>query len=318
LIAPVLRRERRLVTVPDSHRWWRSHAQCPTVLALHDSLWRVYFAARDANNKSRIIYADFDPSHDMQLIKLQTEPLLELGSPGAFDSAGMGPSVALFVGDRLFLYYIGISLRRDVPHQPAIGLAISEDGGSSFRRATPGPILSAGPFDPFFTSTPHVAYQGGAFRMHYMSGIAWDRHGDLFDARYLIKCARSTNGISWATEDRVVLGFAGIEETALARPWVINWNGDYHMWLCCRGPRRGDPPSEQPYRLGYAQSADGLAWRREDDLMRFENPPQADDWDAAMQAYPCIVPHRSELFGFYNGNGFGQTGFGFARVVMSA
>jgi hypothetical protein len=76
--------------------------------------------------------------------------------------------------------------------------------------------------------------------------------------------------------------------------------------------------SEQPYRLDYAQSADGLQWRREDDRLRFENPPQADDWDAAMQAYPCIVPHRSQLFGFYNGNGFGQTGFGFARVVMSA
>src|SRR5262249_32960546 len=45
----LLRRERRLLAPPDAHRWWRSHAQCPTVLELHEALWRVYFAARDAN-----------------------------------------------------------------------------------------------------------------------------------------------------------------------------------------------------------------------------------------------------------------------------
>jgi hypothetical protein len=319
LIGPVqLRRERRLLAPPDTHRWWRSHAQCPTVLALHESLWRVYFAARDANNQSRIVYADFDPERDMRLLRLETEPLLELGPPGAFDSAGMGPSVALFVGDRVFLYYIGISLRRDVPHQLAIGLAISEDGGASFRPAAPGPILSTGPFDPFFASTSHVAYQGGMFRMHYMSGVAWEYHGDRFDARYLIKYARSTDGISWVTEDRIALGFADVAETALARPWVVGWNGGYHMWFCRRGPRRGDPASEQRYHLGYAWSADGLIWRREDDRLRFENPPRPGEWDAAMQAYPCVVPHRAELFAFYNGDGFGQTGFGFARVLMPA
>ncbi len=312
-----LRRERRLLAPPDAHPWWRSHAQCPTVLALSDSFWRVYFAARDANNQSRIIYADFDPSQGMRLVRLETQPLLELGPQGAFDSAGMGPSVALFVGDRIFLYYIGISLRRDVPHQLAIGLAISQDGGASFRRAGPGPVLSTGPFDPYFASTPHVAYRDGEFRMHYMSGVAWERHGDVFDARYLVKWARSTDGISWTTEDRVALGFADDAETALARPWVVGWKNGYHMWFCRRGLRRGDPDFERPYRLGYAQSVDGRIWRRDDDRLSFENPPRPGDWDAAMQAYPCVVPHRAELFAFYNGNGFGQTGFGFARVAMS-
>ena len=170
----------------------------------------------------------------MRLLRLETEPLLELGPPGAFDSAGMGPSVALFVGDRVFLCYIGISLRRDVPHQWAIGLAISEDGGASFRRAAPGPILSTGPFDPFFAATTHVAYQGGVFRMHYIGGVAWECHGDRFDARCLIKYARSTDGISWVTEARIALGFADVAETALARPWVVGWNDGYHMWFCRR------------------------------------------------------------------------------------
>jgi hypothetical protein len=281
-------------------------------------LWRVYFAARNDDNQSHIVYADFDPGDDMRLLRLATEPLLELGAPGNFDSAGMGPSAALFVGARVFLYYVGFSLRRDVPHQQAIGLAISEDGGTTFRRAAPGPVLSTGPFDPFFTSMPHVAWRNGAFEMHYMSGTAWPRYGDRFDPHYLIKRAHSTDGLRWTTDPGVAIGFADTAETALARPWVIRRDDGYHMWFCRRGSRDGVGRSADPYRLGYARSSDGLAWSRADDLLRLENPPRSGEWDAAMQAYPCVMPRDGELFLFYNGDGFGQTGFGFARLLLPA
>jgi len=32
----LLRRERRLLAPPEAHSWWRSHAQCPTVLELDE------------------------------------------------------------------------------------------------------------------------------------------------------------------------------------------------------------------------------------------------------------------------------------------
>jgi hypothetical protein len=213
---------------------------------------------------------------------------------------------------------VGFSLRRDVPHQQAIGLAISEDGGTSFRRAAPGPVLATGPFDPFFTSMPHVTYWDGVFAMHYMSGIAWPRRGDRFDPRYLIKRAHSTDGVRWITDDSIALGFADAAETALARPWVIRHDDGCQMWFCRRGPRDSDGGAEDPYRLGYARSSDGLTWSRVDDSLRFENPPRSGEWDVAMQAYPCVVPRGDKLFLFYNGDGFGQTGFGFARVLMTA
>jgi hypothetical protein len=311
-----LRRERRLLAPPAAHPWWRSHAQCPTVLELDESLWRVYFAARNADNQSHIVYADFDPRHDMRLLRLQTEPLLGLGAPGHFDSAGMGPSAALFVGARVFLYYVGFSLRRDVPHQQMIGLAISKDGGATFHRAASGPVLSTGLFDPYFTSMPHVTQRNGAFELHYMSGVAWPRHGDRFDPQYLIKRAHSTDGVRWMTDDSIAVGFADAAETALARPWVIRRSDGHHMWLSRRGSRDSEGRSDDPYRLGYAQSQDGLTWSRADGLLRFDNPPRSGEWDAAMQAYPCVVARGDELFLFYNGDGFGQTGFGFARVLM--
>ena len=150
----LLRRERRLLAPLPDHPWWRSHAQYPTVLTLSDRRWRVYFAARGADNQSRILYADFDPARDFELIRVSEEPLLDLGRPGAFDSAGMGPSATLRVGDRIFLYYVGIALRPDVPYQQAIGLAISDDGGATFRPGVPGTGAGDRPVRPLFHVSP--------------------------------------------------------------------------------------------------------------------------------------------------------------------
>src|SRR5215472_5017115 len=86
----------------------------------------------------------------------------------------MLPSSVLLLGKRVLLYYIGYSLRRDVPHQLAIGLAVSDDGGANFRRAAAGPVLAIGPFDPYFASTPCVARAGDGFRMYYASGVGWE------------------------------------------------------------------------------------------------------------------------------------------------
>src|SRR6266446_1873710 len=311
----LLRRERRLLVPPEAHPWWRSHAQLPTVLPLNDDLWRVFFAGRDTDNRSHILYADFDPTRDLELIRLHSEPLFDLGPPGSFDSAGMVPSAAVFVGDRIFLYYIGISLRQDVPYQQAIGLAVSDDGGASFHRAVPGPVLSAGPFDPCSASVPHVSYTAGLFRMHYVSVFAWETRHDRIESRYHIRQARSADGIIWAPEDSVALALANDIEAGATRPWIIRRHDGCQMWFCCRGWRNAAGIPEPPYRLGLALSTEGSTGRRHDDLLRLDNPAQPVDWDSEMQAYPCVVPHSRELLLFYNGNGFGRSGFGFARIA---
>lgn len=310
----LLRRERLLLSPPSDHPWWRSHAQIPTVLPIAKNRWRVYFAARNAENQSHIVYADFDPGRDMALIDLRTEPILALGLPGNFDSAGMGPSAALTVGGRVFLYYIGYSLRRDVPYQEAIGLAISDDGGATFTRGTAGPVLGIGPSDPYFATAPHVLRRRDGFQMHYVSAVGWERGRGRADPRYHIKSARSEDGLSWIAAARAVLE-RGEGEAGLTRPWIIPRNGGYEMWFCCRGPLNESGVPAPPYRFGYALSGDGLVWQRRDELIRFVNAPQEGDWDCEMQTYPCIVPHREGPFVFYNGNGFGRSGFGLARIV---
>jgi hypothetical protein len=311
------RREGLVLTPPSHHAWWKSHAQAPTVLKIDARLWRIYFAARDGENRSHIISVDVEPDENMRVVAQNHDPILQLGPPGSFDHSGMGPATALFVGSEIHLYYTGFSLRRDVPYQTAIGLAISADGGSTFRRASAGPLLSAGPYDPFFVSTPCVRQAGDGLQMWYLSGIKWQRIVGEFEAFYNVHHAYSPDGMHWTCAEKPALDL-GLGEAGIGRAWICQSKIGLGMWVCIRGPSDFRRPSAKAYKLRRTSAIAGDHWNSRTDPLSFANPASSEDWDSWMQAYPCVVPHRSDLILFYNGNGFGRAGFGYARLVGGA
>ena len=313
--APAARWKRQglLVKPPQGHPRWATHAQAPTVLPLSPRCWRVYFGGRDGANCSRIFYADLDPGNDFRVLHVHEQPLLECGEPGQFDVHGMGPATVLRVGDQVWLYYSGIAQRRDVPYQIAVGLAISDDEGRSFRRAAPGPVMSAGRHDPCFVSTPCVWREGDRFRAVYMSATRWIRVGTGWECCYDLRCAESRNGMDWTLRPDAAIGLVG-DEAGLARPWIIADNSALRMWFCHRGLQRFREAGGETYRMQAAYSQDGLAWQRDEADLCWSNPPAPGDWDGWMQAYPCVLPMGDELVMFYNGNDFGRGGFGWARA----
>ena len=66
------------------------------------------------------------------------------------------------------------------------------------------------------------------------------------------------------------------------------------------------------YRIGYAESDDGIHWLRNDSQSGINLSETG--WDSEMISYPYIVPFKKKLYLFYNGNQFGKTGFGFATL----
>jgi hypothetical protein len=292
---------------------WASHAQVPTVLEISERCWRVYFWARDAANRSQIFYADLDPGADFALLHLEDRPLLPPSAPGHFDANGTGGAAALRVGAQVWLYYSGFSLRADVPHQIAIGLAVSDDGGHSFRRAFDGPVIGIGPHDPYFVSTPCLWRDGDRFRALYSSVGRWARDESRWECFYDLHEAESADGVHWQGLPQPALALAE-GEAGLARPWVLRDGTEYRMWFCHRGLQGFRAEGGQNYRLRSAWSADGRHWQRADGDLAWTNPPHAGDWDGWMQAYPCVVPRGDEWIMFYNGNDFGRGGFGWARA----
>ena len=68
--------------------------------------------------------------------------------------------------------------------------------------------------------------------------------------------------------------------------------------------------ASRSYRMGMAFSEDGIVFERIDDHFLFEGQKEA--WESVMQDYAHVIKHDNSLTLFYNGNGFGETGFGFA------
>jgi predicted GH43/DUF377 family glycosyl hydrolase len=100
------------------------------------------------------------------------------------------------------------------------------------------------------------------------------------------------------------------DKEANARPCVIKEDGIYKMWYCYRGSVDYRTDKEQSYRIGYAESTDGLNWIRKDEEAGIDRSETG--WDSAMIEYPYVYEHKGRKYMFYNGNGFGESGFGYA------
>lgn len=289
---------------PQQNRWWmQTHAMIPTP-HVQDGALTVYFSGRDKNNVSHIGYAVLNPQNPTEVLEVSREPVLSPGRRGCFDDNGVTPSSVVEHDGRVFLYYIGWNPGYNVRMQLFGGLAISTDGGRSFERYSEAPIIERCRINPFLNTAPFVLNESDQWRMYYVSGTEW-LHKDL--PRYNIQIARSSNGMEWTREGDIAIDYRDADEMALARPWVTkDCDGVYRMWFS----HKGDAASGSQYRLGFAHSANGDVWRRNDSLAGLE--PSESGWDSEMIEYAAVIDHDGRSLMFYNGNGYGVDGFGVA------
>lgn len=297
-----------LFETAEQHPWMQSHACVPTALQLDEARLRIYFAPRNAQNQSIPTFIDVDARDPSRLLALHDRPILELGERGTFDDGGIMPCAVVRDGERVLLYYVGWNPSSSVPYRNAIGVAESRDGGTTFERVFSGPIVDRSRTEPFFTASPCVMRGPDGWQMWYASGTGFVEIEGRIEPLYLIKYAASEDGLCWHRDDHTCIE-PHHELEANARPTVIVEDGRYRMWFCYRGSR-DYRDGEGSYRIGYAESADGIDWTRDDAAAGIA--PSASGWDALMQAYPCVVKVHGRKVLFYNGNGFGRTGIGYA------
>jgi hypothetical protein len=301
-------RKRGLIFAPGGEGgWMKSHAQVPTPLA-GDGFIRIYFASRPESGLSLTTFVDVDAEDPRKVLRLNPSPVLELGKPGTFDEHGIMPSCAVRDGRTVLLYYSGWSRGASVPYTNSTGLAVNDDGGETFRKVSAGPVLGKSLHDPYSATSPCVLKTGAAWHMWYCSGTGWLKIGDKYEHTYDIKYARSGDGVAWTPA-----GVAAVEQRteyeALTRPFVVEAAGGYQMWFCYRGSHSFRDGADS-YRIGYAHSEDLSRWRRDDDGAGIG--PSESGWDSKMVAYPAVVEVGGRTLMFYNGNGFGAGGFGYA------
>ncbi|MEW6210176.1 MAG: hypothetical protein AB1631_17550 [Acidobacteriota bacterium] len=281
------------------HDWMVSHGMLPIAEWRHDDVYRIYFSGRDAQNRSLTGYAEIDLNHPCDVLRYSEKPVLGLGALGCFDDNGVTPSWIIDHAGRKYLYYIGWNKGATVRMHLVAGLSVSDDGGESFQRVLRVPILDRTDQEPYTLNTaPCVMVEGDLWRMWYVSGVEWV-HPDL--PRYNIKYAESMDGRHWNRPGIVCIDFASPHENALARPCVRKENGTYKMWFSYKG---------ESYRIGYAESEDGIRWERLDRQAGIDVSDSG--WDSEMIEYAYVFEHKGTKYMLYNGNDYGRAGIGLA------
>jgi predicted GH43/DUF377 family glycosyl hydrolase len=147
---------------------------------------------------------------------------------------------------------------------------------------------------------PHVLQAGERWYMWYTGQN--DKAG-----RSAIGLATGPDGLHWerAATDPVLDAGGGWERSNVMCPHVLYENGVFRMWYS--GGEKYEPDA-----VGYAESDDGIHWRRHPD-----NPVirPVDKWESSRTTAACIVPRKHDYLAFYIGfaEGFEKCQIGMAR-----
>ena len=287
-----------------------SHAANPLPVLIGGDVYRVFFSGRDLENRSSVGAVDIDIL-SCKVIQEHSYPFFEHGPEGSFYADGVSIGNCYEVNGMQYMLFMGWQnpkgghWRGDLGRlivKPDLTLALESDA----------PFMSSDIVDPISLSYPWVAKNAmGGYSMWYGSTTTWNAgNGEML---HTINYALSIDGYNWNREGLAVPYEFGRAQ-AFSRPTVIgNSETGYEMWFSYRSG------SGEKYRIGYALSKDGKGWELELENAGIE--VSSDGWDSEMIEFPFVFDHKGERYMFYNGNGYGKTGFGLAvlnsRIVRS-
>jgi hypothetical protein len=290
--------------------WAKTHGMVPTPFRLNDEVIRIFITCLDDQGRGRPGYVDVAAQDPTRILGVSPcAVLLDIGEPGTFDDNGLVvTSIVQPKPDTLFLYYAGFEICTHIRYRIFSGLAVSKDGGGTFERYSRVPILDRTDSELYFRGGPFVMFDAGIFKLWYVAGSEWTvingKPMPVYDLRY----QESKDGIHWSDTGKLSMAITHEDEHGFGRPWVVKRGAnDYQLFYSIR--RR----SCAAYRLGYAESTDGFNWARKDRKMGLDVTPGEFDSDAIM--YSAVIAVGDKTYCFYNGNNFGEQGFGVAELI---
>lgn len=282
-----------------------SHGSHPCAIHYKDDVFVLAFTRRDFNKRSQIFLC-YARVADGQMT-LVSEPKLALrhGDPGCFDCDGAISVCLVENRGRIYLYYVGWQNLPDSLWICDTGRAILNPEEMTLTREFKGPVLGRDKENPLFAAATAFHVSNDHWETWYNSGIRWEKTVDGWRHYYGIHYAESADGVQWMCHPGLCIPFADEYEYAFGRPSVFCQDGTYYMWFAHRATR-----DIATYRIGFASSKDGRHWLRQDELAGIDVSPEG--WDSQMICYPCVFEHQGLMYMLYNGNNYGESGFGLA------
>lgn len=295
-----------LFRVPDGglHPLLLSHAANPLPVHLHDDVYRVFFSSRDKDKRSSIGAVDIDIVRRVVENVIAT-PVFPYGAEGSFYADGVSIGNVYEANGVRFIGFMGWQNPPDRHWRGDIGrIRLTDDCRLEVAETTP--LMTSDATDPLSLSYPWVMRAAdGKYLMWYGSTLSWDSpNGEMI---HVIQHATSADGHQWQRHGLAIPYEIGRVQ-AFSRPTVAaNDDGSLDMWFSYRSG------NGESYRIGCAHSVDGKQWTL--DLANSGIDVSRDGWDSEMIEYPFVFDHCGHRYMLYNGNGFGKSGFGLARLV---
>lgn len=288
------------------HTWEKDTFMTPHAMKLEDGRIRIFGGVRDEAGVSRIKYIDVDEKNPGKILKVSEHPSLDIGNPGCFDDNGVILGDIVHVGDKLYMYYVGFQHVQKVKFFAFSGLAVSSDNGESFERYSETPVLDRTTTGRYGRCIHTVLFDEGLFKCWYAVINDWKTISGIPYPVYNIWYTESKDGIHFSQEDKVLCVDVKDMEYRIGRPKVYKKDKGYEMFYT------RDLVTKE-YLAGYAVSDDGIHWERRDDETGLLK--SLEGWDSEMACYPVKFETQEKTYLFYNGNGMGKAGVGYAELL---
>lgn len=279
-----------------------SHASNPVAVLLINDIYRIFFSTRNIEKKSSVAFIDIDISR-LEVVDALSKTIFKYGTNDSFFSHGVSIGNCYTQGNKSYILFMGWQLRNSEHWKGEIGrlelinkTSLSLDPTSAFMKLDGN--------DPISLSYPYVTYHEEIYKMWYGSTLDWtSENGEMI---HVIKYATSKDGENWEKHGLAIPYKIGVAQ-AFSKPSVIIDEKGYHMWYSYRS---GDGTK---YRIGYSFSNDGLNWKRKHEEVGIDVSESG--WDSEMICYPFVFEHNGKKYMLYNGNDYGKTGFGIAKLI---
>lgn len=289
--------------------WFKRNAMVPVPHLIAPDRLRLYITMCDEQCVGRIGYLDLNPKNPLEILDYSRTPLVDVGTAGTFDDNGVVTSAILRDENRLLLYYSGYQLCVKVPYLIFSGVAESYDNGHSFTKISKQvPMLERLQGEVSSRCAPFVLKEGSGYRMWYTadSKSGWIEGGHKRLPLYDLKYTSSSSPVDWPSKSgETVITFQNEDEHGIAKSTVWIEDGIYKVLYSIRSLSKG-------YRLGYAESVDGVHFIRKDAQVGIDVSESG--WDSEMIAFPERFRWNDKVYLFYCGNQYGLGGIGYAEM----
>lgn len=289
--------------------WFKKNSMVPLPYLKSKDVVRIYLTMCDEDNIGRIGYVDVDPHDFSKIIGYSREPLISIGEDGHFDDNGVVTASLLKDGDKLYMFYSGYQTCVKVPYLIFTGLAVSYDNGDSFEKiSNEVPLLDRVPGECGTRCVPFVIKEGDRYRMWYTSDYkkGWLDTPRKMEPYYDMKYMESDNILKWPTKGESAISFDDSDEHGICKCTVWKEDDVYKVIYSLRYVSKG-------YRLGYAESKDGVHFVRMDDKIGITISESGFDDD--MICFAERIEIGDEVYLIYSGNHYGMAGIGYARLT---